>query len=148
MKLQYEKAFYRIFICCITFSSFVINYFLLFINKRAVGTYGVNRTINFSGIDIDAVLRNPIYNSSAFIFTYPIYILSYFIIFLIRRFTEFIYSILSFSILIINYILLCINPENRILIPLTIIGLIIFILNIFKTTKNPTTNNKQPSTIK
>lgn len=134
------------------FAVFLIPVLLLIIfyglsDKEAIGTYGVNRTISFSGIDIDAVLRNPIYNSSAFILTYPIYILGYLIIFLFRRLTDFFYSILHFSILISNNILLSNNPENRILLPLTIFGLIIFILNIFKTTKNPTTINKQPSTI-
>lgn len=143
-----RKLFTEYLFVVLLFPVLLLIIFYCLSTKGAVGTYDINRTISFRGIDINAVLRNPIYNSSAFIFTYPIYILSYFIIFLIRRYTEFIYSILSFSILTINYILLCINPENRILIPLTIIGLIIFILNIFKTTKNPTTNNKQPSTIK
>lgn len=115
--------------------------------ESAVGTYGVNETINFGGIDIDGILKNPIYNSSVFIFTYPIYLLSYFIIFIIRRFTDFIYSLTHFTIFIANGFLLSIDAENRILIPLTMIGFAFFILNIFKTTKQPSTINQQPSTI-
>jgi len=117
----------------------IVFYFLS--TKGVVGTYGVNRTINFGGIDINGILKNSIYNSSAFIFTYPIYLLSYFIIFIIRRFTDLFYSTLHFIIFILNYILLCNNPENRFLIPLTIIGFVFFILNIFKTTKKPSTIN-------
>lgn len=118
-----------------------------FSTENAIGTYGVNRTINFRGIDINGILKNPIYNSSFLIFTYPIYLVGYFIIFIIRRFTDLFYSILHFIIFILNYILLSSNPENRILIPLAIIGFIFFILNIFKTTKKPSTIDKQPSTI-
>ena len=62
-------------------------------------------------------------------------LLSYFLIFLNGRFTNFFYSITNFIILLINYFLLFKNSESRILIPLTMIGFIIFILNIFKTTK-------------
>lgn len=142
-----KKLFTKYLFAVLLIPVFILMIFYWFSDKNAIGTYGVNRTINFSGIDIDAILRNPIYNFSAFTFTYPIYILGYLIIFLFRRFTDFFYSILSVSILILNYILIFSNPENRILFPLTIFGFIIFILNIFKTTKNPSTINKQPSTI-
>ncbi|KFC22572.1 hypothetical protein SAMN04488097_3078 [Epilithonimonas lactis] len=118
-----------------------------FSTESVIGTYGVNRRINFGGIDIDGILKNPIYNSSVFIFTYPIYLLGYFIIFILRRFTDFIYSLTHFTIFIANYFLLSIDAESRVLILLTIIGFVFFILNIFKTIKNPSTINKQPSTI-
>lgn len=135
---------YLFFVFLFPILALIIFYFLS--AKDVIGTYGVNRTINFGGIDIDGILRNPIYNSSIFVLTYPIYLLSYFIIFLIGRFTDFLYSIIHFIVFILNYILLSNNPENRILIPLTIIGFIIFILNIFKTTKKPSTINQQLST--
>ncbi|WDF46266.1 hypothetical protein PQ459_15310 [Chryseobacterium sp. KACC 21268] len=143
MKKVFTKHLFFLFLTPLLL--LIIFYFLS--AKGVVGTYGVNRTINFGGIDIDGILRNPIYTGSFFLFTYPIYLLSYFIIFLIGRFTDFLYSIVHFITFILNYILLSNNPENRILIPLTMIGFIIFILNIFKTTKNPSTINKQPSTI-
>lgn len=142
MKKLFTKYLFFVFLFPILL--LIVFYFLS--AKGAIGTYGVNRTINFRGIDIDAILRNPIYNSSFFIFTYPLYFLSYFIIFIIRRFTDLFYSTLHFIIFILNYILLSNNPENRILIPLTFIGFAFFILNIFKTTKKPSTINKQPST--
>ena len=125
----------------------LLTIFYLLSTKGIIGTYGVNKTINFGGIDIDGMLRNPIYNSSFFIFTYPIYLVSYFIIFIIRRFTDLFYSVIHFILFNLNCILLSNNPENRILIPLTMIGFMFFILNIFKTTKKPSTVNKQPSTI-
>lgn len=140
MKKLFTKYLFFVFLFPILL--LIVFYFLS--SKGVIGTYGVNRTINFRGIDIDGILRNPIYSSSFFIFTYPIYFLSYFIIFIIRRFTDLFYSTLHFIIFILNYILLCNNPENRILIPSTMIGFIFFILNIFKTTKKPTTINQQP----
>jgi len=132
MKKVFTKYLFFVFLLPIL----IVTVFYFLSAKDAIGTYGVNRTINFGGIDIDGILRNPIYNSSVFILTYPIYLLSYFIIFLIRRFTDFLYSIIHFIIFILNYILLSNNPENIILIPLTIFGFIVFILNIFKTTKS------------
>lgn len=142
MKKNFTKYLFIVFLTPLL--TLTIFYFLS--SKGVIGTYGVNRTINFGGIDIDAIFKNPIYNSSFFIFTYPTYLLSYFIIFIIRRFTDFLYSIIHFIIFILNYILLFNNPENRILIPLTMIGFIFFILNIFKTTKKPSTINQQLST--
>lgn len=135
---------YLFFVFLVPILLLIVFYFLS--SKAAIGTYGVNRTINFGGIDIAAILRNPIYNSSFFIFTYLIYLLGYFIIFILRRFKDFIYSLTHFTIFITNYFLLSIDAENRILIPLTMIGLIFFILNIFKTTKKPSTINQQLST--
>ena len=142
MKKVFTKHLFFLFLLPIL----VLTIFYLLSTKGIVGTYGVNRTISFGGIDIDLMFRNPIYNSSFFIFTYPIYLIGYFIILIIRRFTDFRYSVIHSIIFILNYILLSNNPENRILIPLTMIGLIFFILNIFKTTKKPSTINQQLST--
>lgn len=141
-----NKIFTKYLFLVFLFPILLLIVFYFSSSKGAIGTYGVNRTINFGGIDIDEILRNPIYNSSFLIFTYPIYLLTYFIIFLTRKCTDFLYSIIHFILFIFNYILLSNNPENRILIPLTIFCFAIFIFNIFKTTKKPTTINKQPST--
>ncbi len=143
MKKVFTKYLFGVFLIPV----FILIVFYCLYDKAAIGTYGVNRTINFRGIDINAIVKNPIYNSSAFIITYLIYIIGYLIVFLIRRFTNFFYSILNFTIVILNYIVLSNNSANRILLPLTILGLIIFIFNIFKTTKNPTTINQKPLTI-
>lgn len=98
-----------------------------------VGYFGVNRTINFN--KADAIFGNTIYNFSFFLITYPVYFLSYFIVFLIRKNSDFNYSIIHFSMFMINFILLSVNAENRFLIPLSVICFIFFILNIFKTLK-------------
>lgn len=98
-----------------------------------IGYFGVNRTVNFN--KADTIFGNTIYNFSFFLITYPVYFLSYFIIFLIRKHTDFNYSIIHFSMFIINFILLSVNAENRFLIPLSVICFIFFILNIFKTLK-------------
>jgi uncharacterized membrane protein YhaH (DUF805 family) len=62
-----------------------------------------------------------------------------------RRITDFYLSLIHFVLSVINLILLCISPEFFVLIPISIICFIIFIFNIFKTTKKPTTitNNHQ-----
>jgi|UPI000492FAF3 hypothetical protein len=98
-----------------------------------VGYFGVNRTINFN--KADAIFGNTIYNFSFFLITYPVYFMSYFIVFLIRKNTDFNYSIIHFSMFMMNFILLSVNAENRFLIPLSVICFIFFILNIFKTLK-------------
>ncbi len=98
-----------------------------------IGYFGVNRAVNFS--KIDTIFGNTIYNFSFFLITYLVYFLSYFIIFLIRKHTDFNHSIIHFSMFIINFILLSVNAENRFLIPLSVICFIFFILNIFKTLK-------------
>ncbi|MDQ0594698.1 hypothetical protein QFZ37_003067 [Chryseobacterium ginsenosidimutans] len=116
--------------------------FYVFSAEGETGSYGINKTIDFKGIDIIGILGNPIYNFSIFILTYPIYFLIYFIIFLIRRVTDFRYSIIHFIMFMLNIILLCINAENRFLIPLSGTCFIFFILNIFKTTKNISLINK------
>ena len=140
MKKLFTKYLFLLFI----FPVLLLIIFYFFSTEGEIGSYGVNRTINFSGIDIEGILKNPIYNFSIFILTYPIYFLSYFIVFLIRRVTDFSYSIIHFIMFMINFILLCINAENRFLIPLSVICFIFFILNIFKTTKNLSTiNNDQ-----
>lgn len=106
MKKVFTKYLFFVFLFPILL--LIVFYFLS--SKGAIGTYGVNRTINFRGIDIDGILRNPIYTSSFFIFTYPIYLLTYFIIFLIRKYTDFLYSVIHFIIFILNDILLSNNP--------------------------------------
>jgi len=140
MKKLFTEYFFAVFLIPILIFAF----FYFFGTKVESGTYGVNRRIGF-GIDIDGILRNPVYNILIFYGTYPVYLLSYFIVFLVRRQSNFILSIINFLIVSINFYLLCNNPKNRILIPLTMIGFIIFIFNIFKTTKKPTTinNNNQ-----
>ena len=130
---------YLFFLFILPFLLLIVFYF--FSTEGEIGSYGVNEMINFGGIDVEAILRNPIYNFSVFILTYPMYFLSYFIVFLIRRVTDFYYSLVHFIMFIINFILLCINAENRFLIPLSVICFIFFILNIFKTTKNLSTIN-------
>ncbi len=111
----------------------VVIIFLFPSAKLEVGYFGVNRTVNFS--KIDTIFGNTIYNFSFFLITYLVYFLSYFIIFLIRKHTNFNYSIIHFSMFIINFILLSVNAENRFLIPLSVVCFIFFILNIFKTLK-------------
>jgi len=124
----------------------MIAYFFSTKTEGEVKTWGVNRTINF-GIDINAILSNPIYTISSFYLSYAIYLVGYSVIFLMRRCTNFLYSALNLLIFIANYFLLVNDMLNKILIPISVMGIIIFILNIFKTTKKPTTVNKQPSTI-
>jgi len=101
--------------------------------KFEIGYFGVNRNVNFN--KADTIFGNTIYNFSFFLITYPVYFLSYFIIFLIRKNTDFNYSIIHFSMFMINFILLSVNAENRFLIPLSVICFIFFILNIFKSIK-------------
>ena len=133
MKNKFTKYTFFLFISPVLL--LIIAYFFGTRTDGEPRTYGINRTINFGGIDIDEILTNPIYNFSIFTLTYLIYLLSYFLIFLNGRFTNFFYFITNFIILLINYFLLFKNSESRILIPLTMIGFIIFTLNIFKTTK-------------
>jgi hypothetical protein len=133
---------YLFFVFILPVLAVIILYF--FSTESEIGSYGVNETINFGGVDIEGIFGNPIYNFSIFMLTYPIYFLSYFIIFLLRRITDFYYSVIHFIMFMINFMLLCVNAENRFLIPLSVICFIFFILNIFKTTKNLSTiNNDQ-----
>jgi len=137
MRKLFTKYLFLVFILPVLF--LIIFYF--FSTESEIGSYGVNETVNFGGIDIEGIFGNPIYNFSIFILTYPIYFLSYFIVFLIRRVTDFRYTVIHFIMFMINFILLCMNAENRCLIPLSVICFIFFILNIFKTTKNLSTIN-------
>lgn len=118
---------------------------LFFINKDTTDTIGFNRKIGWN--IWDKYLGNSLYNFSVFVITYFTYVLGYFIIALIRRSTNLYLSLIHFTLSIINLILLCINPQYYILIPISIICFIIFIFNIFKTTKKQSTINKKPSTI-
>ncbi|KUJ53410.1 hypothetical protein AR685_03220 [Chryseobacterium sp. JAH] len=142
MRKLFTKYFFAVFLIPIL----VLAFFYFFGTKVEGETYSVNRRISF-GIDIDGILRNPVYNILIFYGTYPVYLLCYFIVFLLRRHTNFILSIMNFMIVTMNFYLICENPENRILIPLTMFGFIFFIFNIFKTTKKLTTINQQQSTI-
>lgn len=137
---------YLFFIFLLPILIFIVAYFFGTKTEGEIKTWGVNRTINF-GIDINAILSNPLYTISSFYLSYAIYLLGYFITFITGRRTNFFYSIINLLVFIANYYLLYINTVSKILIPLSFIGIIIFILNIFKTTKNPTTINQQPSTI-
>jgi len=115
-----------------------------FITKDVINTIGVNREIQWN--IWDKYLGNSFYNFSVFIISYPIYSLGYFIVFLMKRMTNYHWSMIHFSMVIFNLVVVCIAPYFYILIPLSIICFIIFIFNIFKTTKKPTTINQQPTT--
>jgi hypothetical protein len=143
MKKLFTKYLFFVFLFPIL--ALIIFYFLS--AKDVIGTYGVNRTINFGGSDIDAILSNPIYTISFFYSSYAIYLLGYFIVFLAQRSTNLFYSLINLILFGTNYFLLVIDTVSKILIPLSVIGIIIFIFNIFKTTKKPSTINQQPSTI-
>lgn len=106
---------------------------LFFINKNTIDAIGFNRKIGWN--IWDKYLGNSLYNFSVFVITYFAYPLGYFIIALIRRSTNLYLSLIHFTLSIINLILLCINPQFYVLIPISIICFIIFIFNIFKTTK-------------
>lgn len=145
MKKLFTEFFFAVFLIPI-----IVFAFLYFFGTKTEGEtfiYGVNRNVSYWGIDINAVLTNPIYNILIFYLSYPLYFVSYFIVFLLRRHTGFLLSVTNFVIIVINFYLLSNNPEKRILIPLTMIGFIIFIFNIFKTTKKPTIINQKQSTI-
>lgn len=115
---------------------------LFFITKDNLG---FNRKIRWN--IFDRYLGNPLYNFVVVTVTFFIFTLGYFVVYLMRRTTGFNKSLAHFALCICNLILFCICPEFFILIPLSLICFIIFIFNIFKTTKNTTTINKQPSTI-
>lgn len=115
-----------------------------YIKKETTGTIGFNRTISWGFWD--KYLGDPLYNFVVFSITYLVYLLGYFIILLIRRTTSYKLSLAHFILFIISFILIDFSKEYYILIPLSIIGFIIFIFNIFKTTKKPSTINQQQST--
>lgn len=129
-----KKLFTRYLFLLFIFPVFIVLILFIFSSSgTGAGWYGWNRTIKF-GL-MDEVFENPVYNASAFILTYPAYFLGYSVVFLIRRITDFHYSVIHFIMFAINFILLSVNAENRFLIPLSVICFIFFILNIFKTTK-------------
>jgi len=144
MKKLFTKYLFFVFLLPVLI--FIVAYFFGTKTDGEMKTWGVNRTINF-GIDTNAILSNPLYTISSFYLSYAIYLLGYFVVFLMRRRTNFLFSAVNLVIFIANYFLLVNDTVNKILIPLSIIGFIIFILNILTTTKEPTTINKQPSTI-
>lgn len=144
MKKVFTKYLFFVFLLPVLL--FIVAYFLGTKTEGEIKTWRVNRTINF-GIDINAILSNPLYTISSFYLSYAIYLLGYFVVFLMRRRTNLLYSAVNLVIFIANYFLLVIDTVNKTLIPLGVIGIIIFILNIFKTTKIPSIVNKQPSTI-
>ncbi len=144
MKKVFTKYLFFVFLLPVLL--FIVAYFFGTKTEGEIKTWGVNRTINF-GIDINAILSNPLYTISSFYLSYATYLLGYFVVFLMRRRTNFLYSAVNLVIFIANYFLLVIDTVNKTLIPLGVIGIIIFILNIFKTTKIPSIINKQPSTI-
>lgn len=136
MKKIFTKYFFVVFLIPIL----ILAFFYFFGTKVEGKTYTTYTRVLLFESAIVRILRNPFYNISVFYFTYTIYLLSYLIIFLVSRHTNFIFSVLNFSVVVLNFYLLCQNPENRILIPLTMIGFIIFIFNIFKTTKTSNIN--------
>lgn len=144
MKTIFTKYLFFVFLLPVLI--FVIAYFFGTKTEGEIQTWGANRTINF-GIDINAILSNPLYTISSFYISYAIYLLGYFIVFLAQRSTNLFYSLINIILSIANYFLLVTDIVSKMLIPLSISGFIIFILNIFKTTKKPSTVNKQPSTI-
>ena len=111
-----------------------------FITKETTDAIGFNRQIKWNVWD--EYLENSLYNLSVFIITYLIFPFGYFIIFLIRRITDFHLSLLHFTLSIMNLILVCVLPEFHLIIPLSIICFTIFIFNIFKTTKFQISNKK------
>lgn len=129
--------------------------FLLLILAHIFGTktegeieiWGVNRTIDFGETYYDAILRNPIYTISFFYSSYAIYLLGYFIVFLHQRSTSLFFSLVNLLLFGANYFLLVIDTVNKILIPLSLFGIIVFIFNIFKTTKVPQQSIIKQSTI-
>lgn len=137
---------YLFFVFLLPVLIFIVAYFFGAKTEGEIKTGGVNRTINF-GIDINAILSNPLYTISSFYLSYAIYLVGYLIVFLVQRSTNLFYSLINTTLFGANYSLLFIDTVSKILIPLSIMGIIFFILNIFKTTKNPSTINKQPSTI-
>jgi hypothetical protein len=145
MKKLFTK--YLFFVFLIPVLLLIIGYFFGTKTEGELKTWGVNKTINF-GIDINAILSNPLHTIFSFYLSYTIYLLGYFIVFLAQRSTNLFYSLINIILFIANYFLLVIDTVSKMLIPLSLAGIIIFILNIFKTTKNPSTFNKQPSTIK
>jgi len=145
MKKVFTK--YLFFVFLLPILVFIVAYFFATKTEGEIKTWGVNRTINFGGSDIDAILSNPIYTISFFYSSYAIYLLGYFIVFLAQRSTNLFYSLINLILFGTNYFLLVIDTVSKILIPLSVTGIIIFIFNIFKTTKKPSTINQQPSTI-
>ena len=139
MKALFTKLLFILF----NLPIFIFIILLFFINKDTIDAIGFNRKIGWN--IWDKYLGNSLYNFSVFVITYFAYPLGYFIIALIRRSTNLYLSLIHFTLSIINLILLCINPQFYILIPISIICFIIFIFNIFKTTKiyQQSTNNDQ-----
>jgi len=131
MKKLFTKYLFFVFLLPVL----VIVIVYLFGTRVEVETYGMNRRISYWGIDINGILSNPIYTIWTFYLSYAIYLLGYFIVFLLQRHTNLHYSIMNLIVFTINFFLISKTPENRILIPLTLTGFIIFIFNIFKTTK-------------
>ncbi|PJJ67237.1 hypothetical protein CLV73_1239 [Chryseobacterium geocarposphaerae] len=134
MKVLFTKYVFVLFLLPV-----VVIFLAIVLFFESGESYGINRTISFSGIG--SVLFNPIYNSTAFFITYFLSFFTYLVIFIIRRRTHYQWSLLHFLFFTINFTVLCLNAENGFLIPLSVICFIFFILNIFKTTKNLSTIN-------
>lgn len=125
-----QKLFTKYFFILFLIPLLVVIIFHFF-GTAEITSFGVNRSVSF-GL-FDRILKNPIYNISAYWLSYALYLLSYFIVFLIRRKTNLIFSVLNFIMVLISFYLLNENPSNKILIPITMTGFIFFIFNIFKT---------------
>ncbi|KQR91490.1 hypothetical protein ASG01_14055 [Chryseobacterium sp. Leaf180] len=142
MKKLFTKYLFFVFLLPVLI--FIVAYFFGTKTEGEIQTWGVNETINF-GIDFNAILSNPVYTISSFYLSYVIYLFGYFIIFITGRRTNFLYSIINLLVFMANYYFLYIDTVSKILIPISFIGIIIFILNIFKTIKKPSTINQQLS---
>lgn len=104
----------------------------LILSSIQVGSYGMNREINFG---IQGYLTNSEYNLTAFYFIYIVSFITYLIVFMMKRRTNFNYSILHFFCFMVLFFMMVFNHRNFLIIPISIICFIFFILNIFKTSE-------------
>lgn len=108
-------------------------FFMIDPERGEIGEYGVNREIVFGNF---AFLANSLYNSSVFLFTYAIFFSIYLIFPLIRRRTDFNWSVIHFMSFVINFVLLSINSTNKFIIPLCVISIYFFVMNSIKSKKS------------
>lgn len=127
MRKIFEKWLFVVFLAPIVFL-YIAFAFSGSINQ---GSFGMNRTINWSGLDF----TNPMYNGSAFLIAYCIYLLAYLFGILSNRKTNFVFSIIHFLLFLLNLVLVVQNPTNFLIIPLITINFIIFIFNLKKSVK-------------
>ena len=122
--------------------------FILFIVPIFIFVIGVALTPSSGIADLEvqkdatqfdpSTLGDSFKNSALFFATYTIYFFSYFVLFLIRRTTNFKWSVAHFLGFLINFLFLAYDAESVFLIPLTVITIVFFILNIFKASRKIT----------